>query len=71
MRVTPQLIEVSDDRHVWAGRYDVDPADGFDAQAAVAREVSAALDLALGRGATPAMVSAPRTTAVRKLLGLG
>jgi TolB-like protein len=53
VRVTPQLILVPEDRHVWADRYDVDPADGFEAQSAIAEEVSAALGRALGRRCQP------------------
>jgi TolB-like protein len=48
VRVTPQLIHVSEDRHLWADRYDVDPAQSFEAQSAIAERVSAALDVALG-----------------------
>jgi serine/threonine-protein kinase len=47
VRVTPQLIEVSDDRHMWASRYDADLADIFQVQGQIAEQVTSALDLAL------------------------
>jgi serine/threonine-protein kinase len=47
VRVTPQLIRVSDDSHVWAERYDADLADAFQVQASIAQQVATALDVAL------------------------
>jgi len=47
VRVTPQLIRVSNDSHVWTDRYDADLADVFQVQAQIAEKVAAALDLAL------------------------
>lgn len=47
VRVTPQLIRVSDDTHVWADRYDAVLADIFEVQSTIARQVIAALNVAL------------------------
>ena len=48
VRVTPQLIRVSDDTHVWANVYDTTLADIFAVQSSIAERVSDALDVALG-----------------------
>ena len=50
VRVTPQLIKVSDDSHVWASSYNADLADVFTVQAGIAEEVARALSVALGAG---------------------
>jgi len=47
VRVTPQLIRVSDDRHLWAGRYDETLQEVFTVQSRIAEQVATALDLAL------------------------
>jgi serine/threonine-protein kinase len=47
VRVTPQLIRVSDDRHLWAGRYDETLEEVFTVQSRIAEQVATALDLAL------------------------
>jgi len=47
VRVTPQLIRVSDDTHLWAGVYDTTLADIFAVQSSIAERVSNALDVAL------------------------
>ena len=47
VRVTPQLIRVSDDRHLWAGRYDETLEQVFTVQSRIAEQVATALDLAL------------------------
>jgi TolB-like protein len=47
VRVTPQLIRVSDDTHVWAERYDAVLADIFEVQSSIARQVIEALNVAL------------------------
>jgi len=39
IRVTPQLIRVSDDSHVWADRYDAVLAEVFDVQSSIAEKV--------------------------------
>ncbi|MGN6392377.1 MAG: protein kinase domain-containing protein [Gemmatimonadales bacterium] len=47
VRVTPQLIQVSDDRHLWAGRCDETLEEVFTVQSRIAEQVATALDLAL------------------------
>ena len=47
VRVTPQLIRVSDDRHLWTDRYDAELADVFQVQSNIAEQVTSAMDLAL------------------------
>jgi eukaryotic-like serine/threonine-protein kinase len=48
VRVTPQLIRVSDDRHLWADRYDAVLAEVFQVQSSIADRVITAMDIALG-----------------------
>jgi eukaryotic-like serine/threonine-protein kinase len=43
VRVTPQLIRVSDDTHLWTDRYDQELSGVFDVQARIAEEVATAL----------------------------
>jgi serine/threonine-protein kinase len=47
VRVTPQLIRVRDDNHLWSHRYDEELSSVFDVQARIAEQVSQALALAL------------------------
>jgi eukaryotic-like serine/threonine-protein kinase len=47
VRVTPQLIRVSDDRHLWAERYDAVIAEVFQVQSSIADRVITAMGLAL------------------------
>jgi serine/threonine-protein kinase len=47
VRVTPQLIQVSEDTHLWAERYDAVLEDIFDVQSDIARQVSEQLGIAL------------------------
>ncbi len=47
VRVTPQLIRVSDDAHVWAGQYDTTLADIFAVQSQIGERVVQALGVAL------------------------
>ena len=47
IRVTAQLIQVSDQSHLWAETYDRDPSDLLAIQADVARRVAASLTLEL------------------------
>jgi eukaryotic-like serine/threonine-protein kinase len=55
IRVTPQLIRVDDDQHLWAERYDADLRDVFDVQAGIAEQVTSALGVVIaGSGAGPA-----------------
>ncbi len=47
VRVTPQLIRVSDDTHVWAERYDRVVEEVFEVQSEIAEKVASELNLAL------------------------
>src|SRR5918996_2486066 len=59
VRVTPQLIRVSDDRHLWAGRYDETIEEVFQVQSRIAEQVASALDLALQRPEQEALAAKP------------
>ena len=59
VRVTPQLIRVSDDRHLWAGRYDETIEEVFEVQSKIAEQVASALDLALQPPDHDAMAAKP------------
>ncbi len=60
IRVTPQLIRVADDRHLWSGRYEAEFADVFQMQGDIAGHVAAALGVALRAPERRALV-APQT----------
>ncbi|MHC4174725.1 MAG: protein kinase domain-containing protein [Planctomycetota bacterium] len=47
VRVTPQLIRVPDDTHLWSDRYDAVLADIFQVQSDIAEQVAQALDITL------------------------
>jgi len=47
VRVTPQLIKVSDATHLWASIYDKDMADIFQVQSDIAKQVAEELGIAL------------------------
>ena len=47
VRVTPQLIDVRDDSHLWAETYEVELTDIFRMQSDIAERVTARLDVAL------------------------
>src|ERR1044071_5442026 len=47
LRVTPQLIAVGEDSHLWAGRYEAPLGEVFQLQSAIAEQVTTALDVAL------------------------
>ncbi len=49
LRVTAQLIDARDDRHLWAATYDRELGDVLAMQDQLAREVARALEPALGR----------------------
>ena len=59
IRVTPQLIRVAEDRHVWSDRYDAELADVFRVQSDIAEQVTGALDVALGATERRAIATAP------------
>jgi eukaryotic-like serine/threonine-protein kinase len=47
VRITPQLIRVADDTHLWAGRYDASLDDIFQVQSDIARHVVDELEVTL------------------------
>ena len=47
IRIVPQLIRVSDDRHIWAQTYDDDMSEIFRVQSELAERVAQALDVKL------------------------
>jgi TolB-like protein/Flp pilus assembly protein TadD len=47
VRISPQLIRVFDDSHVWANRFDAVLTDVFQVQSTIAHEVATALDVTL------------------------
>ena len=59
VRVTPQLIRVSDDRHMWAGRFDETLEEVFEVQSRIAEQVAAELDLALMQPDHEALAAKP------------
>ena len=59
VRVTPQLIRVSDDRHMWAGRFDETLEEVFEVQSRIAEQVAAELDLALKQPDHEALAAKP------------
>jgi serine/threonine protein kinase len=62
VRVTPQLIRVSDDRHLWADRYDAELADVFQVQSSIAERVTGAMNLALDPSEQRAINERPTTS---------
>ena len=59
VRVTPQLIRVSDDRHLWSGRFDETLEEVFEVQSRIAEQVAAELDLALQQPEHEALAARP------------
>jgi serine/threonine-protein kinase len=59
VRVTPQLIRVADDEHLWASIYDEQMAEVFAVQSNVAEQVVAALGVALQRTEREALAAKP------------
>jgi TolB-like protein/Flp pilus assembly protein TadD/tRNA A-37 threonylcarbamoyl transferase component Bud32 len=59
VRVTPQLIRVADDRHLWAGSYDETLEEVFQVQSRIAEQVASALDLALQQPEHEAIAAKP------------
>ena len=47
VRITPQLIKVSDDFHLWAENYEREIEEIFDVQADIASQIAEALDITL------------------------
>ena len=61
VRVTPQLIRVSDASHVWANVYDAVLADVFAVQSNIARQVAETLNVALLAPEQEALKAKPTT----------
>ena len=59
MRITAQLIDATTDHHLLAERYDRDLVDIFAVQDEVARQVAAALAVALKPGEAERLAHAP------------
>ncbi|MES0397922.1 MAG: tetratricopeptide repeat protein, partial [Syntrophobacteria bacterium] len=59
VRVTPQLIRVSDDTHLWSERYDAVLADIFQVQSDMAEQVAQALDITLLESERQALKTRP------------
>ncbi len=59
VRLTIQLIDPSNDAHLWAENYDRPISDSLNLQSAVAREVAGALKLAIGGNDQAAPTSVP------------
>jgi TolB-like protein/Flp pilus assembly protein TadD len=59
VRVTPQLVRVSDDRPLWAGRFDETLEEVFEVQSRIAEQVAAELDLALQQPEHEALAAKP------------
>ncbi|MCK4578881.1 MAG: tetratricopeptide repeat protein, partial [Candidatus Marinimicrobia bacterium] len=59
VRVTPQLINVSDDTHLWANHYDADLTDIFEVQSDIAKCVIEALDIVLWKSEPEALEASP------------
>jgi serine/threonine protein kinase/tetratricopeptide (TPR) repeat protein len=59
VRITPQLIRISDDTHLWSERYDAVFADIFQVQSGIAERVAQALDITLLEPQRRALTSRP------------
>jgi serine/threonine-protein kinase len=59
VRVTPQLIRMRDDSHMWAERYDAELSDVFAVQSQIADRVARALAVALASGERRQMDARP------------
>ncbi len=59
VRVTPQLIRVSDATQLWSDRYDAILADIFQVQSDIAKKVTQALDITLGEPERRALQAKP------------
>jgi TolB-like protein/Flp pilus assembly protein TadD len=59
VRITPQLIRVNDDTHMWSDRYDRVIEDIFDVQSDIAEKVIEQLNITLGEGERRAIEAKP------------
>ncbi|MCP4685151.1 MAG: protein kinase, partial [bacterium] len=64
VRISPQLIRIDDDTHLWAERYDAVLTDIFEVQSGIARQVAEALDIALLKSEEDALDRLPTTSAL-------
>jgi len=64
VRVTPQLIQVSDDTHLWSETYDADLEDVFAVQSEIAGQIVHRLDLTLLEPERKALEGRPTTNLV-------
>ncbi len=62
VRVTAQLIQASDQTHLWAENYDRDLSDVLELQSDVARAVAAKIQVELSQEAKSRLSGAPRVT---------
>ncbi len=58
LRVTAQLVDARDDRHLWSATFDPAPGDLFEVQEEIARTVTSALRAELGLPATATFAGA-------------
>jgi serine/threonine-protein kinase len=63
VRVSPELIKVSDSTAAWGQPFDTEMRDVFNVQADIASRVAKALDVALGAGARAQLEEKPTTNA--------
>jgi TolB-like protein len=61
VRITPQLIQVSDDSHLWAENYERTLTQIFAVQANIAEQIARAMNLALLEGEKSSLAAAPTT----------
>ena len=59
IRVTPKLVQVTDDSHLWSDRYDAELADVFSVQTRIAEQVTSALGVALAPAERQVLTSRP------------
>jgi len=59
VRITPQLIQVSDDSHLWAENYERTLTQIFAVQASIAEQIARAMNLALLEGQKSSLAAAP------------
>ena len=66
VRVTPQLIAVGDDSHLWAGDVRAALGEVFRLQSEIAERVTSALDVALAGAGAGALAAAGTRNAARR-----
>ena len=68
VRVTPQLIRVSDDTHLWTRTYDKVLHEIFAVQSGIAEEVAKQLDLNLLEPERKALLEKPKWLGLARML---